>query len=115
MDIPYQKGSAMSPVRAGPDAIFTSPAAVGLECFSLLGVQLTDDQKRLNLDFVRRLRALRGGQEREHRATIRGVLAKRPWLRTFRHADGTYSCFAAAYDGDCLGVFVLRSVVSEGN
>jgi hypothetical protein len=99
-----------------PKRYFTSPAGVGLNVFSSLGVQLTDDQKRLNLDFVRRLGTLRGENNlNSYRVIVRGVFAKRPWLRTFRHTDGTYSCFAAAYDGDCLGVFVLRSILSEGN
>jgi hypothetical protein len=99
-----------------PKRFFTSPAAVGLAFFSALGVQLTDDQNRLNLDFLRRFGTLRFEHNlNSYRVTVRGVLAKRPWLRTFRHADGTYSCFLAAYDGDCLGVFVLRSIVSEGN
>ena len=100
-----------------PRHYFTSPAAVGLGFFSWRGVQLTDDQKRLNLDFLRRLGTLRGDNHNlnGYGVTVRGVFAKRPWLRTFRHADGTYSCFAAAYDRDCMGVFVLRSIISEGN
>ena len=108
--------SGDEPCPGWPKRYFTSPAGVGLNFFSSLGVQLTDDQYRLNVDFLRRLGTLRGGHNlNSYRVTVRGVFAKRPWLRTFRHADGTYSCFAAAYDGDCLGVFVVRSIVSEGN
>ena len=108
--------SGDEPCPGWPRRYFTSPASVGLALFSWLGVQLTDDQTRLNLDFLRRLGTLRvGGTLSSYRFTVVGVLAKRPWLRTFRHADGTYSCFGAANDGDCLGVFVIRSVVSEGN
>src|SRR5512144_2252649 len=43
-----------------PRRYFTSPPGVGLAFFSWLGVQLTDDQTRLNLDFLRRLGTLRG-------------------------------------------------------
>jgi hypothetical protein len=109
------EGIGDEPCPGWPKRYFTSPSGVGLAFFSWLGVQLTDDQKRLNLDFLRRLGTLRGERTLSYSVTVSGVFAKRPWLRTFRHADGTYSCFAAASDGDCLGVFVVRSIVSEAN
>ena len=112
------EGIGNEPCPGWPTRYFTSPAGVGLNFFSSLGVQLTEDQKRLNLDFLRRLWTLRGNNHNNlngYGVTVRGVFAKRPWLRTFRHADGTYSCILAAYDGDCLGVLVVRSIVSEGN
>jgi hypothetical protein len=43
------EGIGDEPCPGWPRRYFTSPAAVGLEFFPLLGVQLTDDQKRWNL------------------------------------------------------------------
>ena len=58
--------SGNEPCPGWPKRYFTSPAAVGLEFFSLLGVQLTDDEKRLDFDFLRRLGMLRGRIGRAH-------------------------------------------------
>jgi hypothetical protein len=103
------------PCPGWPKRYFTSPSVVYLNLFASFGVQLTDDEKRLNLDLLRRLAPLRVGTLNSYGVTVSGVFAKRPWLRTFRHADGTYSCIGAGYDGDCLGVFVVRSILAEGN
>ena len=109
------EGIGDEPCPGWPKRYFTSPAGVYLNFFSSLGVQLTAEEKRLNLDFVlHRLGALRGGQEVEHRATIKGVLARRPWLLAFRHTDGTYSCIGRP-DEWCLVIVVVRSIVSDGN
>jgi hypothetical protein len=100
-----------------PKRFFTSPALAGLAFFSSPGVPLTKEEEQLNLDLLRRLGALRGrGSLQPYRVTIRGVLVRRPsWLFTFRRANGTWGCFAGAYDGDCLGVFAIRSILAEGN
>ncbi len=109
-------GIGDEPCPGWPKWLFTRPSVVGFAIASSFGVHLTDDQERRNREFVRRLSTLSSGHIlKPYWVTLRGVLVRRPWLRTFRHADGTYSCIAAGNDSDCLGVFVLRSIVSEGN
>jgi hypothetical protein len=89
---------------------------VGFAITSSFDVHLTDEQERLNREFVRRLSTRSSGHPlKPYWVTLRGVLVQRPWIRTFRHANGTYSCFVAGNDMDCIGLFVLRSIVSEGN
>jgi hypothetical protein len=109
-------GIGDEPCPGWPKWLFTRPSVVGFAIASSFGVHPTDDQERLNREFVRHLSALSGGHTlKPYWVTLKGVLAQRPWLRTFRHADGTYSCFGAGNGMDCFGVFVLRSIVSEGN
>ena len=108
-------GIGDEPCPGWPKWLFTRPSVVGFAIASSFGVHLTE-QERLNRDFVWRLSTLSGGHPlKPYWVTVRGVLVKYPWLRTFRHADGTYSCFGAGNSRDCLGLFVLRSIVSGGN
>jgi len=88
---------------------------VNLAFRSWLGVQLTKEQEHLNLDLLGRLGPLRGGKELKYRVTLRGVLEGRPWPLMFRHLDGGYSCFGRPDERDCLALFVIRWIVSEGN
>lgn len=110
------EGIGVEPCPGWPKWLFTRPSVVGFAIASSFGIHLTDEQERLNREFVRRLSTLSGGRAlKPYWVTLRGALVRRPWLRTFRHADGTYSCFGAGNDGDCFGLFVLRSIVSEGH
>lgn len=103
------EGMGNEPCPGWPKRFFTSPSAVGLT------IQLTGEHGQRNRDLLRRLNTLSGEHIlKPYWVTVTGFLKRRPWLRTFRHADGTYSCFGAAVDS-CLGEFEIRMSVSEGN
>jgi hypothetical protein len=95
---------------------FTAPSFAGITIVSSFGVRLSEEQERLNRDFIRRLSELSAKPLlRPYRVTVKGVLARKPWPLTFRRADGTYACIGKGSDNDCVAVFVVRSILVEGN
>jgi hypothetical protein len=105
-----------SPCPGWRQRFFTTPSFAGIAIVSSFGVKLSEEQERLNRDFIRRLSALSGGHVLPpYRVTVRAVLARRPWPLTFRRADGTYDCIGKGSANECFSVLVLRNVLVEGN
>jgi hypothetical protein len=95
---------------------FTAPSFAGIAIVSSFGVKLSEEQERLNRAFVRRLSGVKGEPAlRAYKVTVKGVLARKPSPLTFRRADGTYSCIGKGSEGECFALFVVQSIIVEGN
>jgi len=94
----------------------TAPSALALGLASSFGVQLTAEQRRLNLDFFGRLSKMSKGRPLSgYRVVARGVFVRRAWSLIFRRADGTY--YSLGSDLDPFGVYqallVMKSAREE--
>ena len=90
----------------------TSPSALRLGLFSNFGVQLTQAQADSNLAFLRRLNMVSRGSVIRCNVTVEGVFARQPSFWMIRRSNGAYQCWRN--DWSCIGVFVLKSIISEG-
>jgi hypothetical protein len=95
---------------------FTAPSLIGLEFTSSYGVRLTEEQERLNREFLSRLHKLRSaGRLKNYAVTLKGVVVKESWPLIFRQSDGGYHGFGMGPYGALAAVFVIKSVLEEGN
>ena len=105
-----------SPCPGWRQRFFTAPSFSGIAIVSSFGVKLSEEQERLNRAFIRRLSEVRGEPVlRPYKVTVRGVLARKPSPLTFRRADGTYSCIGKGSEDGCFALFVVQSIIVEGN
>ena len=75
---------------------------------------MPDSVLRGSLAFTLRLKAMQRAEPAGLRlVTAKGVLRRKPWLLSFRRADGWYGGWGEGPDGGNAAVLVLTSVPAE--
>lgn len=111
-----REGMNDDPCPGWPLRLFTVPSVIALEFVSSHGVQLTEEQRRLNRDLLTRLHKLRARDELKHYPiTLGGVLVRNFWPLIFRRTDGSYRGFGMGPDEAYPVILVIRSIRYEGN
>jgi hypothetical protein len=110
------EGENDDPCPGWPQRFFTLPSKIGLEFVSSHGVQLTEEQRRLNLDLLTRLHKFRvQGELRHYPITVGGVLVRKFWPLLFRRTDGNYRSFGWGPDEEYPVILVIKSIRYESN
>jgi hypothetical protein len=109
-----KEGVNDDPCPGWPRRMFTLPPEIALEFISSYGVRLTEEQRRLNRNLIKRLYKLRAqGQLKHHPITLGGVLVRNLWPLLFRRSDGSYRGFGMGSDNAYPVILVINSIAVQ--
>jgi len=105
------EGAGDEPCPGWRRRFFTAPSVIPLLFGSYSGVLVSERVRRDNIDFMLRLK--KENPSARHLVTVSGVLIRKPWLLSFRGADGSWGGWGEGLDGGAAAALVLTSVPIE--